>query len=238
MIPAWSSPMPTSSSARIIPLGLDPAQLRLAERRSRRASPRRAAPPPRSGRPPRSARRRRSSAARRRRRRPCRRVSRSASGCCSASSTRPVTKRGGSPTPTRCSRSSLSPAIVSRSASLPARAAPGSQYDAQPGERDPHAPAPNCSSRRRSLSKSIAQVGHLVDEHRDALDAHAPREALHALLVVAAAGHVVEHVRVDHPRAEDLDPALALAEWSSALSPRSRCRRSGSRRRRPRRSAR
>src|SRR5215213_5382441 len=56
-----------------------------------------------------------------------------------------------------------------------------------------------------------AQVGDLVDDARDALDAHPEREALHALLVVAARGHVVEHVRIDHPRAEDLDPGLALA---------------------------
>ena len=49
-------------------------------------------------------------------------------------------------------------------------------------------------------------------EHRDPLDAHPEREALVALGVVATLAHVLEHVRVDLPGAEDLDPALALAQ--------------------------
>ena len=38
-------------------------------------------------------------------------------------------------------------------------AEPGVAVGAQPGERDPHAPAPNWSSRRRSLSNSIRRSG-------------------------------------------------------------------------------
>src|SRR4051812_12091176 len=57
-----------------------------------------------------------------------------------------------------------------------------------------------------------AQGGHAVAQERDALDAHAEREALHLLGVVAVVAHEAEHVRVDHPGAEDLDPARALAE--------------------------
>src|SRR5262249_19461980 len=57
-----------------------------------------------------------------------------------------------------------------------------------------------------------AQVRDAVLEHRDALDAHAEREALHLVRVVAVLAHVAKHVRVDHARAEDLDPARALAQ--------------------------
>src|SRR3954451_9005549 len=57
-----------------------------------------------------------------------------------------------------------------------------------------------------------ADVGHAVAQKSDALDAHAEREALHAFGVVAVVLDEAEHVRVDHPGAEDLDPAGALAE--------------------------
>ena len=47
-----------------------------------------------------------------------------------------------------------------------------------------------------------------VAQHRDAVDAHAEREALVALGVDAA---VAQHDRVDHARAEDRHPAGAPA---------------------------
>ena len=56
------------------------------------------------------------------------------------------------------------------------------------------------------------QVGHAVLEHRDPLDSHAERETLYPLGVVALVAHEAEHVRVDHARAHDLDPARPLAE--------------------------
>src|SRR5687768_5106489 len=55
-------------------------------------------------------------------------------------------------------------------------------------------------------------VVDVVLEHRDPLDAHAEGEALDALGVVAVLAHVLEDVGVDLARAENLDPALALAD--------------------------
>src|SRR3954452_23695773 len=55
-------------------------------------------------------------------------------------------------------------------------------------------------------------VRHAVLERRDPLDPHAPGEALVALGVVAVLAHVLEHVGVDLAGAEQLNPALALAE--------------------------
>src|SRR5690606_6077328 len=54
-----------------------------------------------------------------------------------------------------------------------------------------------------------AQVRHAVFQHRDAVDAHAPGEALVLVRVEPA---VAEHVGVHHAAAEDLQPVLALAE--------------------------
>src|SRR5207244_3216520 len=50
----------------------------------------------------------------------------------------------------------------------------------------------------------VAQVREAVAQHRDPLEAPAERESGHLLRVVA---HPAEHVRVDHARAADLDPA-------------------------------
>src|SRR4051812_47512643 len=55
-------------------------------------------------------------------------------------------------------------------------------------------------------------VGQPVLELGDALDAHPPREALDLLGVVAVVVDVGVDIRVDLARAEDLDPALALAQ--------------------------
>src|SRR4051812_47922074 len=57
-----------------------------------------------------------------------------------------------------------------------------------------------------------AEVRHAVTQEGDALDPHPEREALHLFGLVAVVLDEAEHVRVDHPRAEDLDPARALAE--------------------------
>src|SRR3954451_9199788 len=57
-----------------------------------------------------------------------------------------------------------------------------------------------------------AHVGQPVLELGDALDAHPPREALDLLRVVAVVVDVGVDVGIDLARAEDLDPALALAQ--------------------------
>src|SRR4051794_17261692 len=56
------------------------------------------------------------------------------------------------------------------------------------------------------------QVGDAVAQHRDPLDPDPEGEPLHALGVVAVGLDEAEDVGVDHAGAEDLDPALALAE--------------------------
>src|SRR5688572_13437586 len=54
-----------------------------------------------------------------------------------------------------------------------------------------------------------AQVRHAVFQHGDAVDPHAPGEALELVRIEAAVAH---HVRMDHAAAEDLEPVRALAE--------------------------
>src|SRR5262249_32702407 len=58
------------------------------------------------------------------------------------------------------------------------------------------------------------QVRHSVFEHRDAIDPHAPGEALELVGIDVA---VLEHVGMHHPAAEDLEPILALAEPDAVL---------------------
>jgi hypothetical protein len=125
MMPAWSSPMPTSSSARIIPLDRTPRSFASPSFvPSGMTAPGSATatvwPAATLGAPqtivrdsplPSST---------------TQTVSRSASGCFSASSTRPTTNAAGSPTPVRCRRSSLTPAIVRESA-ISSALVPGSQ---------------------------------------------------------------------------------------------------------------
>ena len=129
---------------------------------------------------------------------------RSASGCCSALSTLPDDEAVGGrhamvrgPPRPRC-RSSVSRSSIARSSR------PGAQYSRSQGSGDPHQ---NCSRKRRSFSKNRRRSGIAVLEHRDPLDAHAEREALDLLGVIArGVGPVGEHVGVDLAGAEDLHP--------------------------------
>src|ERR1700751_2716443 len=66
------------------------------------------------------------------------------------------------------------------------------------------------------------QVGDAWLQHRDPLDSHPEREALRGLGVIGPADEP-EDVRVDHPGAQDLDPARALAQ-RVALARRERAR--------------
>src|SRR5581483_10002164 len=51
-------------------------------------------------------------------------------------------------------------------------------------------------------------------EEREPIEAHAEREPLHPLRIVADR---TEHVRVDHPGAEDLEPAAAAAHATRGI---------------------
>src|SRR3954454_9608570 len=135
---------------------------------------------------------------------------RSASGWRPCSSTLPTTKCSSASTPWWCTASTFVPVIVRRSSTSRA-ARPGAQY------RLSHS-----RGARMALSELLeepkvvvvegAHVGQAVLELRDALDAHPPREALDLLRVVAVVVDVGVDVGIDLAGAEDLDPALALAE--------------------------
>lgn len=57
--------------------------------------------------------------------------------------------------------------------------------------------------------EQLAQIGNAVFQHCDALDSHAPREALIDFRVYAAGA---QHVRMHHAAAENLHPIVAFAE--------------------------
>src|SRR5688572_28191560 len=64
--------------------------------------------------------------------------------------------------------------------------------------------------------EEVADVADAVAEHREAVDAHAEGEARVARGVVA---HALEHDRVHHAAAEDLEPARALAHAALGAAP-------------------
>ncbi|EGE58936.1 hypothetical protein RHECNPAF_253009 [Rhizobium etli CNPAF512] len=57
--------------------------------------------------------------------------------------------------------------------------------------------------------EEVAQVGHAVFQHGDAVEAHAPGKALIFIRIEPA---ITQHVRMDHAAAEDLHPVGAFAE--------------------------
>ena len=71
-------------------------------------------------------------------------------------------------------------------------------------------------SQRRSLEES-AQVGDAVLQHADPLQPHAEGEALPARGIDAA---VLQHLRVDHAAAEDLQPVIAVTDAQRAAGAR------------------
>ena len=72
---------------------------------------------------------------------------------------------------------------------------------------------PNCSEEAQVVFVEQANVIDVPLEDGDAFEAHAKREARHAVGVVA---DVLEHRRVHHAAAENLDPARALADGTSS----------------------
>src|SRR5467141_1084341 len=62
--------------------------------------------------------------------------------------------------------------------------------------------------------EQLAEIGHAILEHRDAVDAHAPGKALIDVGIDAAGA---QHVRMHHAAAENLQPVLAFAETNLAL---------------------
>src|SRR5579875_1367023 len=134
---------------------------------------------------------------------------RSASGWAWASRTRPTTKFSSAATPWVSTRSTSVPVMARRSASAWALRS-GRQYSCNQlsGTRM----ASELLQEANVVVVEQAQVGDAVLEHGDALDAHAEGEALHPVGVVAVVLDVGEHVGIDHPGTEDLDPRRALAQ--------------------------
>src|SRR6266481_3176399 len=62
--------------------------------------------------------------------------------------------------------------------------------------------------------EQLPQIGHAVFQHRDAVDAHAPGKALVDFGIDAAG---VQHIRMHHAAAENLEPVLAFAEADFAF---------------------
>src|SRR3954451_1635000 len=102
------------------------------------------------------------------------------------------------------------PAIV-RASAISSAAVPGSQYERSQATGTLMPSRPELLQQPHVVLPQHAQVRHAVLERRDPLDPEPEGEALHPLRVVAVPGHVAEHVWIDHPGAEDLDPALSLA---------------------------
>src|SRR5262245_14556201 len=157
--------------------------------------------------------------------------SRSALGCCWAETTRAIVNGASSfALSSRCSTSS--PIMVSLSAS----AATGASVSRCSLSQDRvnfmarHPSRAQAAGQRRQVERTEAvvreptrvgfekgaQVRHAVLEHGDAVDPHAPGEALVDVGIDAA---VAQHVRVHHSAAEDLHPVLALAEAHLVLAP-------------------
>src|SRR5947209_19099740 len=65
--------------------------------------------------------------------------------------------------------------------------------------------------------EELTQIRHPVFQHGDAVDAHAPGEALILLGIEPA---IAQHVGMDHAAAQNLQPVLAFAEADfAALAP-------------------
>src|SRR5207244_11418606 len=93
----------------------------------------------------------------------------------------PRAGRPGPPPPAAASRRALPPAP---------RASPGGSDE--------------LAEEAQVVLEEEADVVDAVLEHRDPLDAHAERPPRDRLGIVP---HIAEHLRVDHPRAQDLQPA-------------------------------
>src|SRR5580693_8553592 len=153
--------------------------------------------------------------------------SRSAFGCCLASTTRAMVN-GASCWPMSSTRSTSSPIMVNLSVISPSAQsvsrcslsesrvnfimASGAQSPRQ-GRDIERAEAVVRQPAHVGLEEG-AQVRHAVFEHGEAVDPHAPGKALVLVGIEAA---VFQHVRMHHAAAEDLHPLVAFAEADLAL---------------------
>src|SRR6516225_3197247 len=159
--------------------------------------------------------------------------SRSALGCGLASTTRAMTN-GANSFALSSMRSTSSPIMVSLAAISSSERAVSRCSPSQAkvsfimGFLLPRHSRAQPSSQRRPIERAEAvvrqpahigfeegaQIGHAVFEHRDAVDAHAPGEALVLVRIEAA---IAQYVRMHHAAAENFHPILAFAEPDLAL---------------------
>src|ERR1700676_3701873 len=151
---------------------------------------------------------------------------RSAFGCCLASVTRAMTN-GANSVALSSMRSISSPIMVSLSASSPSECSV-SRCSLSQARVNFMASRAQASRQRREVERAEAvmvepadvrleegaQVRHAVFEHGDAVDAHAPGKAL---VFVGIESAILQHVRMHHAAAEDLQPVVALAEADFAF---------------------
>src|SRR5580704_17400783 len=144
---------------------------------------------------------------------------RSAFGCCLASVTRAMTN-GANRVALSSMRSTSSPIMVSLSASSPSECSV-SRCSLSQARVNFMASRAQASRQRREVERAEAvmvepadvrleegaQVRHAVFEHGDAVDAHAPGKAL---VFVGIEPAILQHVRMHHAAAEDLQPVVAL----------------------------
>ena len=219
MIPSWSVPRPSSSSAQIIPSLSTPRIFAfLSVRPPGSVSPTRAKqttwPSATLGAP--------QTTSHGRRRRPWSTVqsrSRSAFGWGSTRSTRAVTTPS-RPAPSRSTPSTSAVWNVRRAGRLGGIDAREVDElgEPTPGELHPSTPRANWREEPQVAGHEVADVLDAVAHHHEAVDAEAEREARPRRGVDAARA---QHVRVDEAAAEELDPAGALAD-GAALAARRR----------------
>src|ERR1039457_5279238 len=104
--------------------------------------------------------------------------------------------------------STMKPTAVRRSPSAFGSGAGPGRYDAIHSCENFTASAPHAIEEAHVVLEEQAQVRYPVDEKRDAVDAHAEREAR---VLLGVDPSVPQHGGMDHPSAQDLDPAGARA---------------------------
>src|ERR1700723_1693112 len=153
--------------------------------------------------------------------------SRSAFGCCLASTTRAMVN-GASCWPMSSTRSTSSPIMVSLSVISPSVRSVSrcSLSQAKVNFIMDLRTQPRRQRRKIERAEAVvrqpahvgveegAQIRHAVFQHGDAVDPHAPGKAL---ILVGIEPPILQHVRMHHAAAENLHPVVAFAEADFAF---------------------
>src|SRR5205085_2226922 len=91
-------------------------------------------------------------------------------------------------------------------------AGPPGAADRSTGEARPPAPSSVLLQEPDVVVVQQPEVWQPVLQHGDPLDPHPEGESLDLLGVIAVLANVLEHVGIDHPGPQDLDPGRPLAQ--------------------------